>query len=111
MLATEVSIVPPSRLLNLLQQGTLYTYGMYVYVYMYIYMSDVLTHSHHPSLTQNTHLHTALKYQQLQGLLPKDRRYDLFKGGARSRSKDEAEKRTVMYIYYVCVCMFLIRIV
>lgn len=34
----------------------------------------------------------ALKYQQLQGLLPKERRYDLFRGGARTRAKDEQEK-------------------
>ena len=38
-------------------------------------------------------VYAALKYQQLQGMLPKDRRYDLFRGGARTRTKDEQEKR------------------
>jgi hypothetical protein len=34
----------------------------------------------------------ALRFQQLQGLMPKENRYDLFKGGARTRAKDEQEK-------------------
>ncbi len=64
--------------------------------------------THNPPTHTHTHTHThltrhgatALKYQQLQGLLPKDRRYDLFRGNARSRTKDEAEKRA----YSVPLC-------
>lgn len=41
----------------------------------------------------------ALKYQQLQGLLPKERRYDLFRGGARTRAKDEQEKGTTRHTH------------
>jgi hypothetical protein len=48
----------------------------------------------------------ALKYQQLQGLLPKERKYDLFRGGARQRSKDESEKGgSDMVEACVCVCV------